>query len=108
MSPVGTILGTIARTTIPTRTRNQPQLTELKRDGWSHPPGLNRRPADYESAALPTELGWPVLIWSNLQRFPEGSWIQLACPPSTVPGFDFSRRSSDSTAMRTLSGTDLM
>ena len=27
---------------------------------WSHPPGLNRRPADYESAALPTELGWPV------------------------------------------------
>jgi hypothetical protein len=23
---------------------------------WSHPPGLNRRPADYESAALPTEL----------------------------------------------------
>src|SRR6516162_4741417 len=26
--------------------------------GWSHPPGLNRRPADYESAALPTELGW--------------------------------------------------
>ena len=27
---------------------------------WSHPPGSNRRPADYESAALPTELGWPV------------------------------------------------
>jgi hypothetical protein len=26
---------------------------------WSHPPGSNRRPADYESAALPTELGWP-------------------------------------------------
>lgn len=26
---------------------------------WSHPPGLNRRPADYESAALPAELGWP-------------------------------------------------
>jgi hypothetical protein len=25
---------------------------------WSHPPGLNRRPADYESAALATELGW--------------------------------------------------
>jgi hypothetical protein len=25
---------------------------------WSHPPGSNRRPADYESAALPTELGW--------------------------------------------------
>ena len=28
---------------------------------WSHPPGSNRRPADYESAALPTELGWPAL-----------------------------------------------
>lgn len=26
---------------------------------WSHPPGSNRRPADYESAALPAELGWP-------------------------------------------------
>ncbi len=25
---------------------------------WSHPPGSNRRPADYESAALPTELRW--------------------------------------------------
>src|ERR1035438_8841566 len=29
---------------------------------WSHPPGLNRRPADYESAALPTELGWLVVL----------------------------------------------
>ena len=29
---------------------------------WSHPPGSNRRPADYESAALPTELGWPALL----------------------------------------------
>ncbi len=29
---------------------------------WSHPPGLNRRPADYESAALPAELGWLVLL----------------------------------------------
>ena len=26
---------------------------------WSHPSESNRRPADYESAALPTELGWP-------------------------------------------------
>ena len=25
---------------------------------WSHPSDSNRRPADYESAALPTELGW--------------------------------------------------
>ena len=31
-------------------------------DLWSHPPGLNRRPADYESAALPAELGWPALM----------------------------------------------
>ena len=31
-------------------------------DVWSHPPGSNRRPADYESAALPTELGWPMLL----------------------------------------------
>src|SRR5579884_1186084 len=33
---------------------------EQNRSGsrWSHPPGLNRRPADYESAALPAELGW--------------------------------------------------
>ena len=31
-------------------------------DIWSHPPGSNRRPADYESAALPTELGW--LAWA--------------------------------------------
>ncbi len=29
---------------------------------WSHPPGSNRRPADYESAALPAELGWPYLL----------------------------------------------
>src|SRR5580658_4407320 len=29
---------------------------------WSHPPGSNRRPADYESAALPTELGWLWLL----------------------------------------------
>src|SRR5208282_6460558 len=29
---------------------------------WSHPPGSNRRPADYESAALPAELGWPFLL----------------------------------------------
>ena len=28
---------------------------------WSHPSDLNRRPFDYESNALPTELGWPEL-----------------------------------------------
>ena len=26
----------------------------------SHPPESNRRPTDYESVALPTELGWPM------------------------------------------------
>ncbi len=40
---------------------------------WSHPPGLNRRPADYESAALPTELGWPVFVLNNLRPGPGGS-----------------------------------
>ncbi len=25
---------------------------------WSHPPESNWRPTDYESVALPTELGW--------------------------------------------------
>jgi len=29
---------------------------------WSHPPESNRRPTDYESVALPTELGW--LRWA--------------------------------------------
>jgi nitrite reductase (NADH) small subunit len=33
---------------------------------WSHPPGSNRRPADYESAALPTELGWLAEIFPIL------------------------------------------
>src|SRR5262249_3578387 len=37
---------------------------------WSHPPGLNRRPADYESAALPTELGWLVpRLYQPARRF---------------------------------------
>jgi hypothetical protein len=38
---------------------------------WSHPPGSNWRPADYESAALPTELGWPVFICNSLRAFAE-------------------------------------
>jgi hypothetical protein len=45
------------------RTLNQ-QSGEMKL--WSHPPGSNRRPADYESAALPTELGW--LLASTLSE----------------------------------------
>ena len=35
---------------------------------WSHPPGSNRRPADYESAALPAELGWLVFILNSLRN----------------------------------------
>src|SRR5438477_12267386 len=35
---------------------------------WSHPPDSNRRPADYESAALPTELGWPATVVKRDQR----------------------------------------
>ena len=31
-------------------------------ESWSHPPESNRRPSDYESDALPTELGWPLLL----------------------------------------------
>jgi hypothetical protein len=34
---------------------------------WSHPPGSNRRPADYESAALPTELGWLAFVYNSLR-----------------------------------------
>ncbi len=32
---------------------------------WSHPPDSNRRPTDYESVALPTELGW---LKDSIQR----------------------------------------
>ena len=36
-------------------------LTPLTlRNCWSHPSESNRRPTDYESVALPTELGWQV------------------------------------------------
>jgi hypothetical protein len=44
---------------------------------WSHPPGSNRRPADYESAALPTELGWPV-IWIITNQLIDRSRITWA------------------------------
>ena len=37
----------------------EPERRRLRAiEAWSHPPGSNRRPADYESAALPAELGW--------------------------------------------------
>ncbi len=32
--------------------------SEDRNFGESHPPESNRRPTDYESVALPTELGW--------------------------------------------------
>jgi Phage integrase family len=49
--------------------RTQESLEQMIFDGhrgkwlklWSHPPESNRRPTDYESVALPTELGW--LTW---------------------------------------------
>jgi hypothetical protein len=44
---------------------------------WSHPPGSNRRPADYESAALPTELGWLAFTMSDLRGVSAESWIQF-------------------------------
>src|ERR1700716_2410032 len=40
---------------------------------WSHPPGSNRRPADYESAALPTELGWLGLFLYNISLSPHST-----------------------------------
>jgi hypothetical protein len=39
------------------RAGRRPQVVEK---GWSQRSDLNRRPADYESAALPTELRWRV------------------------------------------------
>ena len=65
---VGTRLGTIPRMPIPSKRRRCAQLSEGVRVIWSHPPGLNRRPADYESAALPAELGWPVRFQYNIGR----------------------------------------
>ena len=42
---------------------------------WSHESDSNRRPAVYETAALPTELSWP-----GPDAIPEGSYTQ----PSTA------------------------
>src|ERR1035438_695215 len=55
---VGTKLGTIPKPQFPRERPKCPQFNDGEWVRWSHPPGLNRRPADYESAALPTELGW--------------------------------------------------
>lgn len=35
---------------------------------WSHPSDLNRRPFDYESNALPTELGWRLGVVNEMNR----------------------------------------
>jgi hypothetical protein len=41
--------------------RKERKDQHLSRVFWSHPSDSNRRPADYESAALPAELGWRLL-----------------------------------------------
>src|ERR1039458_6053040 len=47
---------------------------------WSHPPGLNRRPTDYESVALPAELGWP----SGLRLKRSARFGTLLCDDNTM------------------------
>src|SRR5581483_7070815 len=42
-----------------TATLRDAQNPEGTSESKSHPPESNRRPTDYESVALPTELGWP-------------------------------------------------
>src|ERR1019366_9103775 len=76
-----------------------PQPTRTKGIKWSHPPGSNRRPTDYESVALPAELGWPsgqILKWStpfgtlfcdhNTERAPQHRYETIARPPYWFPG----------------------
>src|ERR1022692_1861666 len=50
--------------------------------GWSHPPGLNRRPADYESAALPTELGWLDFYLYSMKR--PGTPVSVVAAPNRL------------------------
>src|SRR5207245_3077520 len=47
----------------------------------SHPPESNRRPTDYESVALPTELGWRRLKASLGSRSPLGGQVAASTPP---------------------------
>src|SRR5665811_1533143 len=67
---VGTNLGTTRIWLNLTKRGKLPQSTGAKGIKWSHPPGLNRRPTDYESVALPAELGWPsgqqTAVWARL------------------------------------------
>src|ERR1039458_2462558 len=47
------------------------QVEDTGEKNWSHSPDLNRRPAVYETAALPTELLWPSpLLNHNAGRAP--------------------------------------
>jgi hypothetical protein len=52
---------------------------------WSHPPELNRRPADYESAALPAELGWPAFLFYN-RPLRDSNTTTFALAKSECPG----------------------
>src|SRR5271156_3624808 len=55
-------MGSFSRQISDNRRQIDGMATEMNlqslRFSWSHPSDSNRRPADYESAALPTELGW--------------------------------------------------
>ena len=59
---VGTRMGTLRNRPFLRGRGNCPRSTKGEGAEWSHPPGSNRRPADYESAALPAELGWPWVL----------------------------------------------
>ena len=54
----GTKMGKLGKSAIFANRFSRGKRLETEGLSWSHPPGSNRRPADYESAALPTELGW--------------------------------------------------
>ena len=53
----------------------------IGRRSQSHPPESNRRPTDYESVALPTELGWRSLKGSLGSRSPLGGQVAASSPP---------------------------
>lgn len=56
---------------------------------WSHPSDLNRRPFDYESNALPTELGWLMMTFAGLKLLSESSRIRKDSHPSEIPNIRF-------------------
>jgi hypothetical protein len=57
---------------------------------WSHPSDSNRRPADYESAALPAELGWRPSIDHNSERKPSQERHRRKASPLPQRTGDFS------------------